>query len=466
MELMRGIAFVALLLSGAAVGAELRQAELCGDGTYHQAGYCPAVLSSTSCSATGATTGSCYAASDETDGTRYVCATSSATALTGSEIESCSGGTAIAGSSAAETGSNSVSLSGLTTDAAHYGQIVNESPEGWYSNRLVSSSFTPSDSGVAYDLSGFSIHFTVTQPTPPTTTSTCNVTAGSISSLRACVAQSNVQVSVPAGTYSGALTSWGSNVDIVMNNSATVVGAHEINGSTNIRWTGGSMTSTGAYALLLFNASDIILDNVNVTSTPSSGNEGISFRPFSGGTVRVAIVNSTLEINVGNGWGLLGDIDDLLLANVDFTNNSTGAAYRVNGERIVVVDSFMEQPDLGTAMRMSAATDIYWANIINRGVINTDYSQASSNTYDINNIRIDNLHVYRSVNNFLIQPNTIGYGTVENSEVHYTGGGSGTPGLGPLTDGGGNSIVSWDGSTIDYPDIPGKTARSSFGADH
>lgn len=135
-------------LAAIALGDSVQQSENCADGTYHWIGFCAADLSSPTGAATGETTGDVGATSDESDGTRYACATSNSTELAASDVEACSGGATVSGNSAAEVGgAQTIGVSGLTTDSAHYGQSANKSPEGWWSNVVVSSSFTPTSGG-------------------------------------------------------------------------------------------------------------------------------------------------------------------------------------------------------------------------------------------------------------------------------------------------------------------------------
>jgi hypothetical protein len=320
-----------------------------------------------------------------------------------------------------------------------------------------------------YDLSAFDIPFSYSWPTAPNTTQTIDVTPGSISSLRNAIATTGARVVVPAGTYSGNLTIWGSDVDVVMDNAAFLQGYVGIRQQSRVRWRGGNISDQNSgYAVLLFDATDVTFDNVNIESNQSgsAGNEGISFRPAGVGTNRFAFINSTLEFTDGNGWGLLGPCNDCILANVDITNNSTGATFRTTGNRQIVVDSVMDARG-NTAMRTSGTTDLYWANIINIGRIHTDYSSAGGPAFDINNGVARNISKYDSSgNSFIFQPLTIGSGTAANNTLHSTNTSlSGSPGMGPFT-GSNNRTVSWDGQTINYSAMPGKSSRSDYGADH
>lgn len=317
---MRRVALLALLLLAPSAFAESRSAETCSDSRVHQDGYCAAAVSTPSCVSTGATTGTCSATSDETDGTRYICATSTATPLTGAQIESCTGGTAVAGSSAAETGGNTVALTGLTTDAAHYGQITNKSPEAWYSNVLVSASFTPVAPGTApYDLT---LSSTRTLPSyvstplaadeiwPNEPVTTLTDTWNSDSDIPGDLATLNgYTITVNAATYSTALDmdSDVQDIDFVVADAAEFTSQFDwgdtngANAPTRIRWTGGVAAGWN-----YLGGTDILIDNVNVQGL------GTLMRPQEDLT-RIAVINSTFygEGNGGadGGFIFLGHID-------------------------------------------------------------------------------------------------------------------------------------------------------------
>lgn len=337
MELMRSFALIVLLLSGTAVGAELRQAEVCSDGSTHQNGYCPAVLSSPSCSQTGSTTGSCQASSDESDGTRYVCATSTASALTAAQIAACSGGTAVAGSNASETGSNQMGLTGLTTDAAHYGQFANLSPEGWYSNAVVSASFTPTSPGSdPYDLTGIPARFEAVEfATGPTTTN--SVTVNNQTELNAALVSGN-EVTVNAGSYSSiSIGSGQTDIDLILSNSAVFSGGLTISNGQRIRVSGGVFQG-GVYTFLLLDlANHITIDNVRFDN-------GGQFYTWNGNTPHhITIMNSTFDAP-GSGYGLLtGPVQHMIIANTEFTNQgSTVAGMRLaSPSNVIIIDSYL-----------------------------------------------------------------------------------------------------------------------------
>lgn len=81
----------------------------------------------------------------------------------------------------------------------------------------------------------------------------------------------------------------------------------------------------------------------------------------------------------------------------------------------------------------------------------------------------DNVNAYHgSTANWAI-PNTTtdDTGTVTNSTLRTVlGEGDTTFSSGDLTYGSGNLRADWDGSTITWSEVPGKTQLSDFGADH
>ena len=335
--MMKWIAAAALSLVALVGSAELRQAEVCGDGTYHQSSYCPAVLSSPSCSATGETTGSCSATSDESGGTRYVCATSNNISLSCDQIKACSGGAAVGGSSASETGSNSVALAGLTVDAAHYGQICNESPEEWNSNELVTASFTPSSSSEPYDLTAGgtrTIPFTHTWPTAPTITSTATVTPATLSANLV----DGRELTLSAGSY-GNVTVATTDQEIIIQSGVTIAQLTVSSTAQRIKIRGqtarvGDITGTIGVNQ---NAQDVLLDGLNQDATAISGGRNI----IEGR--RVAVINSLLQVEdfplFSSTTGV--QAENLIIANSQLIGvGTTQSGIRVQGiKELIMVDS-------------------------------------------------------------------------------------------------------------------------------
>lgn len=398
MELMRALAFIALLLSGTAVGAELRQAEVCGNGSTHQSGYCPAVLSSPTGSQTGATTGTVSATSDESDGTRYACAASSATPLTCDGIESCSGGTAIAGSSAAETGSNSIALTGLTTDAAHYGQSCNESPEGWSSNVVVSSSFTPTAPATGDNQSRVQSAIAAATGQPfalPSQVSALQYPADPVTSGDPVEVQTNAELEEAISTGGRVIRIYGpangglatydqfnltvDDVDIVMDNDATISGTAPWQWFTSlqrIRWTGGNIAITGAAdsdGFRIADAQDFLFDNVNMYKVGASGFAHVFQPQGDAGMRRFAVINSTIEqqtattTNYYSVFSFSGTLAEASTPGTDiiWVNNlhvGVGPPVRLikGGQRTVIVGNYYDYIGSSGAVRLHRNYDGVW----------------------------------------------------------------------------------------------------------
>lgn len=468
MELMRGIAFLALLFAGAALGAETRQAETCGDGSTHQAGYCPAVLSSASCSQTGATTGSCSATSDEADGTRYVCATSNNTALTCDQIQACSGGAAIAGASASETGSNSIGLTGLTEDAAHYGQQCNLSPEQWDSNGLVSASFTPTApasgtnaSRISDVLNGRTAPFTLTTPTDPTITDTSTCTSvTSASQFNNCADDAGTRITITA-SFSGNVAVAADDIDVIMGNAYTITGDLDFSSGTDrVRWTGGNIDGQ----INITAGNDVLFDDIYITTTyPDYNYIG------AGGNDRVAFINSTLEYvgsTSGNTWvwfvlnsAAPNRHDDWFVGNVLFVGESTPSLVRFQSMlRLAVVDVVSNPTgDSNHGLRFhDGCEDVWVRDTWVRGDVKIDNigSPTNAGLANIADATFDNLDVYNpgsiTFTSYVDDsPQTVtNSGTVSNSTYNAQSGAGSFPTPTGFSDGGGNSQVAWDGSTV------------------
>lgn len=480
-SLIKSLAVAVLLLAGASSFAATRQGEACGDSTIHQAGYCPAVVQAVACAQTGSSTGQCEGISDETDGTRYVCLTTNSTPLTGPQIVACSGGTAIAGFSEAESGTNITSLTGLASSTTHYGQIVNLSPEGWYSNVSVApASFTTASggggggSGEPYDLTAGGTRtppHAYAWPTAPTISDTTTCTAvTSAAQFNACADDAGTRITL-ASNISGNITIAANDIDVIAT-GYTVFGQLSMPSASlaRIRWTGGTIRATGIDAVRQVNtATDVLFNNVNILALASgTGNSNVAIYPGST-TNRWAFINSTIRISDDQpgAWGIFTlqgtTHSNWILANVEIdAGDAPGpAAYRMQGiTGVIVVDSAVNGNRYGsvTAHRFYNATNIWIADTIHYGFIHVNYSQVVGGT-DVTNMVLENNDQYYDSPTLVAPASYAGTNTALGNTVHSSGGGAGgTPGMTGFTNLGGNTVVSWDGTTM--PDI------SSIGADH
>jgi len=319
-----------------------------------------------------------------------------------------------------------------------------------------------------YDLSGFDIHFEVTWPTEPATTATINVPGDM--SFKAATATSGSRI-VVADNYSGAgrTSGWGNDIDIVMSNSATVSGIN-FNDAQRIRWTGG--TVTGGMNGNGFR--DILINNVHVfNDSGSATNWAVTQVPFQ----RLALINSTFDSS--GGWGIFVRPTsnyatgprhrDMIVANSITRTAHYQAARIMSVVNLVVVDSV----GLNSAFPQSSwrihynSQNVYFENTIGRGLFLLNRNPSDSGP-QVSNAVFRNHHQYQDKQSSQQLFNHAGAdnsGDVYDSKIHWTGGAGSVVGISPFLDGGGNSRVAWDGSTIDYSEMPGKNSLSDYGAD-
>lgn len=470
------LAFVAgLFVSLGATTDLVTDPGACWDGSYRVGGTCPPQITSPAYSSVGETHVTCGYTTDRGDGFVDICVNASAVPPTCNPItgfESCPSGQ-VAVDNPGSPGSQGRQVTGLPSGSTLYCHYCGVNPSGWPSLAQTSASFTTQSgtpSATPYDLSPFSIGFAVTWPTDPTTSQTINVVPGSISSLQAAVATDNALVVVPAGVYVGNLTTWGTDVEVVFDDEAILDGYVEIVGESRVKWTGGRIVNnSGQYAVLLFQASDVLFDDAYISSSPggAGGNEAISLRQ---GVQRFAVINSSIILDSANGWGIhtiASDTttyswQDYIFANVYFEHNGTGAGFRLNPvTRLLVVDSYFYAPS-GASLRMSAATNVHVENVQGIGPMHNDFSQAGWPTFDITNGEFINVDLYKANPLFSGSTNAIiTNATVSNSTVHSTG--STSLILTPFLNGGGNSAVSWDGVTVPDPEQWRNTTLSKAG---
>ena len=360
-------------------------------------------------------------------------------------------------STSASSSDRAVTSGGSTTDSV---------------NVTIGSPSTPT-----YDLSAFDIAHTVTWPTPPTTTSVINVPADM--EFSQAVQVDGAQVIVAAG-YSGAgiTFGFGNDVEIIMDNTASITSLVRFGAAQRVSWTGGNITqgmNTGS-------VEDLLLNNINVSSTTASS--AIVIGGLAGGGSefkRVAIINCTgHSVGIsGSGWGLAlwgaeagTDAEDVIVANGLFgTDNYQGN--RINGiTRLTIVDTLTHaQTDMQNASWRfhHSNTNVHVENTVGIGhMLNIPVSgDPAGGTYNLEMINHHQFNLTSSTSQFMIEnaPFPANTGTITGSTTHYEGG-AGSFGPYNLTDGGGNSRVSWDGSTFDFSELPGKTAITDYGADH
>lgn len=333
---------------------------------------------------------------------------------------------------------------------------------------------------IAALMTGHTVTFPYSTPFDPVTTSVFNVPADG--SFTSAVSVSGRQVIVADG-YTGAGRSggWGNDIDIVMSNTATITSQVDFGNAQRIRWTGGNIftsVSGGAGGLNGNGFTDILIDNLNVETTGSgtATNWAVTQQRFQ----RLALINSTFI--GGENWGIFvrpvvnpytggANHNDMIVANCITRSNQLQAARIMSVDNLVIVDSIGLNGTPGqSGWRIHyLSTNVYGKNVIGRGLFLISPNGGAPNDGEVINGYFDNWHNYNLISqsqawaNHNAAQNT---GTVVNSKVHWEGGAGSIAGISPFIDGGGNSRVAWDTSTIDYSEMPGKSSLADYGADH
>lgn len=358
---------------------------------------------------------------------------------------------------------------GRSADTTYYYTVTATDDSGNESAQSASvQAITQAFGSDPYDLSGFSIPFSYSWPTSPNTTSTFNVPADG--SFATAVGTSGRLVIVAAG-YTGSGGSVASDIDILMDNTASITSDISLGSSQRIRIVGGNLTG----GTLTGNGfADALVNNLNIdTSSDFATNLSVSQAPFQ----RCAIINSNLLCvgGGGTGWALFvrpvsgaTNHNGLIIANVN-SGTSGYQANRINAtNNLIIVDSIgLNGGSTQSGWRMhNDCTNVFAENVIGRGrfLMNPSPSGPAVLNGTFINWHQYNLSVMSAA--WALQSGSANTGSVSNSKVHFENGAGSMGGISPLTDGGGNTRVAWDGSTIDYSEMPGKSSLSDYGADH
>lgn len=326
----------------------------------------------------------------------------------------------------------------------------------------------PSD---PFDLSAYTIPFSVNWPTPPTTSSTINVTT--IGEFQDAVQESNVLINVAAGTYTGDLSFSGTDIDVVMSNSATLFGDVYMDPGASgprierIRWTGGNIDTEGEATPMRWTAvRDVLFNDIYIDGTIS-----INRRTSLGqSSQRVAIINSTIDgREPANSFTIFVQQDasveyysDLILANVLIYNDDNNPVRIQQMDRTIVVESYFSglwPSTSGTSgfrfgencrEAFVGGTDSKRTIIIGRVHLN-HVPEVMPEDYAIIDSVWDGIDRYNTTDGggqafTQLSSNT---GTVSNMDSYFTTGvGSPPGGISPFTTGDNvTNVQSWDGTT-------------------
>ena len=296
-------------------------------------------------------------------------------------------------------------------------------------------------------------------PAVPQTTAVRNVS--NMSDLQSAVRESNILINVAPGTYLGDLSITGSDVDIVVSESATIVGQISFGSRqrpSRIRWTGGNMEGG---PLRLDIVDDLLIDNFHGVSN------GIN--NFSGGPEgwnRVAIINSTIEVRGGSSSGdwsvYVQDTNasgnpiphvDFILANVKLISDAQNNRFQ-HIENMVVVDSAFN-PDLASANGSrfhSQVTDLYVRDSTIGGSILVN---GTASSLAIINGHFDNVTRYRDDNDLFFHLfNGVENVVIENCDSYTTSAGSyGNEAVIAEAMGSNNIIRNWNGVLPNFDQV-------------
>ncbi len=315
---------------------------------------------------------------------------------------------------------------------------------------------------VSSSMNGRAPSFPYNIPADPVTTQTINIAPGDSAALAAAVQTAGALINVPAGTYTTDLNFYANDVDLVMDNGATVVGnitfgfgpSGASGRNRRVRWTGGNQ-SGGTLTLNHFD--DLMIDDVYFTTAAGLNQMSGGSNGSDDGWRRICFRRTTIDDLSTNGSGdwafycegySAGVYEDLLLLSVKFLTDGSQNNRFQGMTRFVCVDStFNEDFNSNNGLRTgwNAAseyvTDLYFDNVIfNELYLITNTTNATFN-------RVHRYHL-GSFFNFGDHSGT-NSGVVSNSAAYGT---TGTPpgtiaGIAPLTDAGNNTTGLHGGGT-------------------
>lgn len=263
-----------------------------------------------------------------------------------------------------------------------------------------------------YDMTPFSIPFAVNWPAPPITTQTTNVST--MAEWQAAVQVPQNRIIVAAGTYLGTLNITADDIDIVMDNGATLGSATPnaadliIDNVSRLRWTGGTVwrgdsdTSGTISALRWDNVTDQLWDDVIFY-----GSLGYDI------SARIAWINCTIDHSAtAEEFSFVcfdpvnATYSDFIFANVRAEADApdSHSTFRLQGiQRCTIVDSAFNMgfgkdgfqgPDFkstGLSMR-SGCNDVFMENVSIGGTFFTNFVHAGLPVnYSINNLTANNI---------------------------------------------------------------------------
>jgi predicted secreted protein len=326
----------------------------------------------------------------------------------------------------------------------------------------------PTPDGDPYDLG--TVPFAYDWPTAPTTTGTVNVTTYAELVAAVTNATSGRIINIAAGTYTGDVNVNTSDLDIRCSNSATLTGQYDFGLASSrcarVKWTGGNFID-GMVNLRPFSGiDDLLFDDVYIDADADYGSltdSQINFADTNGFS-RVAFINSTIKLHNGNssgGWAMFANMEgnpvtgtdgSFIFANCRLESDAQNNRF-MECQELIIVDCVTNADNVSVnGMRIhQECNNVYIKDTSVVGSFQMNNSSVPNGT----NCTYDGLHIYSNDFTGILHGGLANTGSLENCVWHSSSGGS-FPDPSPFTDAGGNSWVSWDGSTL--PDF------SAYGA--
>jgi hypothetical protein len=326
-------------------------------------------------------------------------------------------------------------------------------------------------------LDGRSPHFAYSTPADPVTTQEITVTTAAQFNAYAgptpTTGTANGWRITIGASFSGNIQIGANDIDVVMSNSLTISGRLTITGGSSgvggtyverIRWTGGNVGTLYAQRVR-----DLLLDDFYCVATPATATGSADINNTIGGGwdgsgnpafARVAIINSWMDVNDPNTagdqmrWALVTPSSyvnyDLIIANTKLTSNQQNNRFQ-NVTRMLIVDSVFNPNGASVnGMRMHyECTNVWVKDSWSRLLFKMDAAGSESVNSAIN-VLFDNYDRYYNDLNYALHGSKANTGEIRNSTFY----GQQALSYAPLTNGGGNSSVTWDGSTVpDYSTV-------------
>lgn len=450
------------LLSALSFNAAEFEYRLCADGRYWS--DCPAALTDNASTGVTDSAATVNVTTDKGSGTLY-CLTNQSVSET--DLTVVAAGTAQAVSAAGE---QSVSMTGLSPGTTYYTHCYHE-----YAGRpvapmvgtpyIATTSFTTASGGTIYPMTqsiwndrARTAPFAYTLPTQPVTSNTTVLNPGATAGdLQTAVQTDNARVEVNTDLTGISLTSWGTNVHLIVNDANTLSGVISFPGADIVRIEGGNWALTGLVDLA--GSADITFMDVNMTITPP-GQVGLAWQGFL--TERIALVRSTFSSDNGsvNGAGFFSlqttDYNNIFLLGCIFDSTSTTAVVRMQGnDQLIMLDNVMNWDAMsgssgGAGVRIHDQSDDVWvADNLIVGDFRMNYNVGSEDrSPDVRNGFVEFNVLFNTAANgeaVIVHNPEVGNTGVANNNIVYDAGqfqAEGSPAaIGPFS--GSNNITVW-----------------------